>query len=30
MHKIDERVPLADLVALTNIYRHVLDLYFPA
>jgi succinyl-diaminopimelate desuccinylase len=28
MHKIDERVPTADLVALTAIYRKVLDRYF--
>jgi succinyl-diaminopimelate desuccinylase len=28
MHKIDERVDLADLVALTEIYRTFLDLYF--
>jgi succinyl-diaminopimelate desuccinylase len=30
MHKVDERVPVADLAALTDIYRAVLDLYFPA
>jgi succinyl-diaminopimelate desuccinylase len=30
MHKVDERVPLADLTALTEIYRVVLDRYFPA
>ena len=30
MHKVDERVPVADLTALTDIYRAVLDLYFPA
>ncbi|WP_119461217.1 succinyl-diaminopimelate desuccinylase [Rhodospirillaceae bacterium SYSU D60014] len=29
MHKIDERVPVADLVALTEIYAAVLDSYFP-
>ncbi len=29
MHKVDERVPTADLAALTEIYRTVLDLYFP-
>jgi succinyl-diaminopimelate desuccinylase len=29
MHKIDERVPLGDLTALTEIYRHALELYFP-
>ena len=28
MHMVDERVPLADLVALTAIYRRVLDGYF--
>ncbi len=28
MHKVDEQVPLADLEALTEIYRTVLDLYF--
>jgi succinyl-diaminopimelate desuccinylase len=28
MHKVDERVPAADLVALTAIYRRVLDRYF--
>ncbi len=30
MHKIDERVPLADMAALTDIYQTLLDLYFPA
>jgi succinyl-diaminopimelate desuccinylase len=30
MHKVDERVPVADLAALAEIYRTVLDLYFPA
>jgi succinyl-diaminopimelate desuccinylase len=30
MHKVDERVPVGDLAALTDIYRAVLDLYFPA
>jgi succinyl-diaminopimelate desuccinylase len=30
MHKVDERVPLADLAGLTDIYRVALDLYFPA
>ena len=30
MHKVDERVPLADLAALTEIYHRVLDRYFPA
>lgn len=30
MHKVDERVPLADMAELTEIYRTVLDLYFPA
>jgi len=29
MHKVDERVPLADLAALTDIYSTALDLYFP-
>jgi succinyl-diaminopimelate desuccinylase len=29
-HKVDERVPLADMAALTEIYSAVLDLYFPA
>jgi succinyl-diaminopimelate desuccinylase len=29
MHKIDERVAVADLAALTAIYETVLDLYFP-
>jgi succinyl-diaminopimelate desuccinylase len=28
MHKVDERVPTADLVALTAIYRRVLETYF--
>ena len=28
MHQTDERVPLADLVALTDIYRRILDKYF--
>jgi succinyl-diaminopimelate desuccinylase len=30
MHKVDERVPVADMMALTEIYRTLLDLYFPA
>lgn len=30
MHKVDERVPLTDLHALTEIYEAVLDGYFPA
>ncbi len=30
MHKVDERVPVADLVVLTTIYRTVLELYFAA
>jgi len=30
MHKVDERVPVADLAALADIYRTVLELYFPA
>jgi len=29
MHKVDERVPVADLAALADIYRAALDLYFP-
>ncbi|MET0867331.1 MAG: M20/M25/M40 family metallo-hydrolase, partial [Pseudorhodoplanes sp.] len=28
MHAIDERVPVADLAALTAIYRNILDRYF--
>ncbi|HEY4141636.1 MAG TPA: M20/M25/M40 family metallo-hydrolase, partial [Pseudolabrys sp.] len=28
MHAIDERVPVADLVALTAIYRKIVDKYF--
>ena len=28
MHKVDERVAASDLVALTAIYRHILDRYF--
>ena len=28
MHAIDERVPIADLRALTTIYRTILDRYF--
>jgi succinyl-diaminopimelate desuccinylase len=28
MHKIDENVPVADIVTLTQIYRRVLDTYF--
>jgi len=30
MHKVDERAPVADLVALTEIYRTALELYFAA
>ena len=30
MHKVDERVPVADMTALTDIYHTLLDLYFPA
>ena len=30
MHKVDERVPVADLSALTDIYVAVLEGYFPA
>jgi len=29
MHKVDERVPLADIAALTDIYSTALELYFP-
>jgi succinyl-diaminopimelate desuccinylase len=29
MHKVDERVAIADLAALTDIYAAVLDAYFP-
>jgi len=28
MHKVDEQVPVADVVALSRIYRHILDRYF--
>jgi succinyl-diaminopimelate desuccinylase len=28
MHQVDERVPLADLRALTLIYRKIIDRYF--
>jgi acetylornithine deacetylase/succinyl-diaminopimelate desuccinylase-like protein len=28
MHKVDERVPTADLTALTAIYRRILERYF--
>jgi acetylornithine deacetylase/succinyl-diaminopimelate desuccinylase-like protein len=28
MHKIDEHVATEDLVALTAIYRHILERYF--
>jgi acetylornithine deacetylase/succinyl-diaminopimelate desuccinylase-like protein len=28
MHQTDERVPLADLHALTAVYAHVLEKYF--
>ena len=28
MHKVDERVPVSDLQALTDIYEAVLDGYF--
>ena len=28
MHAIDERVPVADLQALTTVYRAILDRYF--
>ena len=30
MHKVDERVPIADMAQLTDIYRTMLDLYFAA
>jgi len=30
MHKVDERVPAADLVALTAIYRRILERYFAS
>jgi succinyl-diaminopimelate desuccinylase len=30
MHKTDERVPTADLVALTAIYRRILERYFAS
>ncbi|HLJ63795.1 MAG TPA: succinyl-diaminopimelate desuccinylase [Stellaceae bacterium] len=30
MHKVDEHVPLADMTSLTQIYRRLLDRYFPA
>lgn len=30
MHKVDERVPVADLAALADIYEGVLDDFFPA
>ena len=29
MHKVDERVPVADLVALADVYTAVLEAYFP-
>jgi len=29
MHQVDERTPLADLVALTSVYRTILERYFP-
>jgi acetylornithine deacetylase/succinyl-diaminopimelate desuccinylase-like protein len=28
MHATDERVPVADLTKLTEVYRHILDKYF--
>jgi len=28
MHAVDERVPVADLTALTAIYRAIIDRYF--
>jgi len=30
MHQVDERVPLADLRALTVIYRKIIDRYFAS
>ena len=30
MHKVDEHVAIADLVALTAIYRHILERYFSS
>jgi acetylornithine deacetylase/succinyl-diaminopimelate desuccinylase-like protein len=30
MHQTDERVPLADLAALTEIYRRILYAYFKS
>jgi acetylornithine deacetylase/succinyl-diaminopimelate desuccinylase-like protein len=30
MHKVDERVPIADIRALADIYAAVLDGYFAA
>jgi acetylornithine deacetylase/succinyl-diaminopimelate desuccinylase-like protein len=30
MHAIDERVPIADLRALTTIYRKIIDRYFSS
>ena len=29
MHQVDERVPVADLMALADVYRAILDAYFP-
>ena len=29
MHKVDERVPVADIQSLAEVYRRVLDGYFP-
>jgi acetylornithine deacetylase/succinyl-diaminopimelate desuccinylase-like protein len=28
MHQVDERVPIADLQALTTIYRKIINRYF--
>jgi succinyl-diaminopimelate desuccinylase len=28
MHQVDERTPVADLTALTAVYRRILDRYF--
>jgi succinyl-diaminopimelate desuccinylase len=30
MHKVDERAGIADIEALTEIYRHILDAWFEA
>jgi acetylornithine deacetylase/succinyl-diaminopimelate desuccinylase-like protein len=28
MHAVDERAPVADLVALTDVYRRIIEKYF--